>query len=384
MNIICQRENIAYKKLKKEIEYEVIIGMSNKTATQSIFKVKGSTGNTYNVDIENNTCTCPHYIHRLTGTRQDCKHIKIVKQNRTDDGTVLQYGKKPTFQERAAQAIYQLKECNGSSRQAIKAFLQLDSEKFHFLNKALAKGVKSGFFIMNKGKYKLAANIKKESVNKHIIKVKGSTGNMYDIDLVNKTCSCPHYVHRLAGTDKLCKHLEDVNKRGLFVIENKEEPPPVGHIPCCPCCFCSKCCLEAQKRVEKRRQRDGLLCRCKWCLMPGPDEGDTQKREMDCSANDPELEKLDDLLCREQAQTVAVNQKNNRSDAKCKPMTETDGGGGSVFLYLLKSSFEKMSLDERQQSKLFEQIQEYREYNRLKRENDDLRIRNTELRMKMV
>ncbi len=118
--------------------------------------------------------------------------------------------------------------------------------------------------------------------------------------------------------------------------------------------------------------------------MPGSDEGDTQQREMDCSADDPELEKLDDLLCREQAQTVAVNQKNNRSDAKCKPMTETDGGGGSVFLYLLKSAFEKMSLDERQQSKLFEQIQEYRKYNRLKSENDDLRIRNTELRMKMV
>ena len=121
--------------------------------------------------------------------------------------------------------------------------------------------------------------------------------------------------------------------------------------------------------------------------MPGPDEGDTQKREMDCSADDPELEKLDDLLCREQAQAVAVNQKNNRSDAKCKPMTGTDGGGGgsggSVFLYLLKSTFEKMSLDERQQSKLFEQIQEYSDYNRLKRENDDLRISNTELRMRM-
>jgi len=98
------------------------------------------------------------------GTEQDCKHIKLVKQNKTDEA-VVEYGmitpeytdiKKQTFLEQAIDAIYKLKDPNGSSRQAIKAFLQLEHKKWRFLNKALAKGVKSGFFEMNKGKYKLA------------------------------------------------------------------------------------------------------------------------------------------------------------------------------------------------------------------------------------
>lgn len=31
----------------------------------------------------------------------------------------------------------------------------------------------------------------------------------YDVDVVNKTCSCPHFQYRLKGTGKLCKHLKE-------------------------------------------------------------------------------------------------------------------------------------------------------------------------------
>ena len=31
----------------------------------------------------------------------------------------------------------------------------------------------------------------------------------YDVDITNKTCTCPHFYYRLKGTGKLCKHLKE-------------------------------------------------------------------------------------------------------------------------------------------------------------------------------
>ena len=246
----------------------------NKKATQSIFTIKGSTGNKYKVDIENNTCTCPHFEYRLKGTKQICKHIKQVgnvlksrklkywyvemkaaadkpsavvgrchtascrcfagdttfcpERNVGDggdggDGAASdKFINKVTFKQRAARAILELHDNKGSSLQAIKKFLSLDPSKWRYLNNALYKGVRSGFFVKNKGKYKLAGkkNTKvawgngKPSENS--LRVKSPSGNIYEINLVNKTCTCPHYIYRLKNTAKLCKHLQKVKEQGLF------------------------------------------------------------------------------------------------------------------------------------------------------------------------
>ena len=45
--------------------------------------------------------------------------------------------------------------------------------------------------------------IKKEN----LVPITGTTGNVYNVDVCNKTCSCPHYTFRLQGTDGICKHI---------------------------------------------------------------------------------------------------------------------------------------------------------------------------------
>ena len=55
--------------------------MTTQINKSKIVQITGSTGNIYNVDVENQTCTCPHYIHRLKGTTNVCKHIKSIKKS---------------------------------------------------------------------------------------------------------------------------------------------------------------------------------------------------------------------------------------------------------------------------------------------------------------
>ena len=54
-----------------------------------------------------------------------------------------------------------LKERSGSSLPAIKKFLGASPAQYRFINAALRSGVSSGFFVKNKGKYKLSAEAKK-------------------------------------------------------------------------------------------------------------------------------------------------------------------------------------------------------------------------------
>ena len=59
-----------------------------------------------------------------------------------------------------------LKERSGSSLPAIKKFLGASPAQYRFINAALRSGVSSGFFVKNKGKYKLSAEAKKGPKNK--------------------------------------------------------------------------------------------------------------------------------------------------------------------------------------------------------------------------
>ena len=75
--------------------------------------------------------------------------------------------KTPSYKERAKAAILALKERSGSSLPALKKFLKLDPSQWRYLNAALAAGVKSGFFVKNKGKFKLSAEAKKVRASKN-------------------------------------------------------------------------------------------------------------------------------------------------------------------------------------------------------------------------
>jgi len=47
------------------------------------------------------------------------------------------------------------------------------------------------------------------SFNERLQEICRSKIGKYDVDVVNKTCSCPHFYYRLKGTGKLCKHLKE-------------------------------------------------------------------------------------------------------------------------------------------------------------------------------
>ena len=65
------------------------------------------------------------------------------------------------YRDQIKACILALKERSGSSLPAIKKFLGASPAQYRFINAALRSGVASGFFVKNKGKYKLSAEAKK-------------------------------------------------------------------------------------------------------------------------------------------------------------------------------------------------------------------------------
>jgi histone H1/5 len=65
-------------------------------------------------------------------------------------------GASPSFKDQIKGAILTLKDRRGISLQGIKKALNTTPAQSRFVVKALRKGVESGFFIKNKGKYKLS------------------------------------------------------------------------------------------------------------------------------------------------------------------------------------------------------------------------------------
>ncbi|RAW25479.1 hypothetical protein PC110_g18111 [Phytophthora cactorum] len=74
----------------------------------------------------------------------------------------------PSYFELIVDAIKELKERNGSSRQAIAKVVETKKDNYasHHLNKALRTAVDAGKFIQNKGSYKLSPELRKPSVTK--------------------------------------------------------------------------------------------------------------------------------------------------------------------------------------------------------------------------
>ena len=67
----------------------------------------------------------------------------------------------PSYKEQIKACILALKERAGSSLPAIKKFLNATPSQYRFINAALKAGVASGFFVKNKGKFKLSAEATK-------------------------------------------------------------------------------------------------------------------------------------------------------------------------------------------------------------------------------
>ena len=62
--------------------------------------------------------------------------------------------------DKIKEALLQLKDRMGSSLPAIKKALRAKPTEFRFINAALRKGTESGFFIRNKGKWRLSPEAK--------------------------------------------------------------------------------------------------------------------------------------------------------------------------------------------------------------------------------
>jgi hypothetical protein len=70
--------------------------------------------------------------------------------------------KKPSYKIMIKAAILALKDHPGSSLPSIKRFLNFSEDKSRYINAALRNGVANGYFIKNKGKYKLGPQSKEE------------------------------------------------------------------------------------------------------------------------------------------------------------------------------------------------------------------------------
>ena len=129
----------------------------------NIVKIKN-----YDVDTTNKTCSCPHFHYRLQGSGKLCKHLKQAINNSTSD-------------ENLSTHLY------GSDR----------------LNAA------AGVFrsIATQTTENTPSDPLPES---NFVKVDGNNGNVYEVDLDNFNCTCPHFQYRLKECNTPCKHMEKV------------------------------------------------------------------------------------------------------------------------------------------------------------------------------
>ena len=91
----------------------------------------------------------------------EVSHRNIKKSDGIAVKEALAGGAPPSFKDQIKGALMRLKDRNGSSVPAIKKFLNATPSQFRFVNAALKDGVKSGFFIKNKGKYKVSPGAKR-------------------------------------------------------------------------------------------------------------------------------------------------------------------------------------------------------------------------------
>lgn len=98
--------------------------------------------------------SAPRRISRRSPIRRTSRRSISGGRKSSDKG--------PSYKIQIKAALMALKETRtGSSLPAIKKFLDASPAQYRYINAALRKGVETGFFIKNKGKYKLSAEAKK-------------------------------------------------------------------------------------------------------------------------------------------------------------------------------------------------------------------------------
>ncbi|MDC0231266.1 SWIM zinc finger family protein [Aureispira] len=124
--------------------------------------------NNYNVDTTNNTCSCPHFHYRLQGTGRLCKHLK--------------------------QAFNELQSNSRAGSDRLNAASTLISTATQTTENPPSDPVSRAQGL----------------VKSNVVKVHGSNGNVYEVDLDNFKCTCPHFQYRLKNCNTPCKHMEKV------------------------------------------------------------------------------------------------------------------------------------------------------------------------------
>ena len=124
----------------------------------NIVKIKN-----YDVDTSNKTCSCPHFHYRLQGTGKLCKHLKQA------------------FNELQSESLAESDRLNTAASALISIATQTTEN-------TLSDPVPESYSV----------------------KVSGNNGNVYEVDLDNFNCTCPHFQYRLKDCNTPCKHMEKV------------------------------------------------------------------------------------------------------------------------------------------------------------------------------
>ena len=98
----------------------------------------------------------------MCALRRISRGLSPIRRRRSISGGRKSSDKGPSYKIQIKAALLALKETRtGSSLPAIKKYLGASPAQYRYINAALRKGVATGFFIKNKGKYKLSPEAKK-------------------------------------------------------------------------------------------------------------------------------------------------------------------------------------------------------------------------------
>jgi predicted nucleic acid-binding Zn finger protein len=173
-----------------------------KSFNTNIIKIKN-----YYVDITNKTCSCPHFHYRLKGTGKLCKHLKdafneIQSESLSDNtqNTLTRGNYELDLDNKTCSCPhfhYRLKGTGKLCKHLKDAFNEIQSE-------SLSESNRLDEIASNLATSRRSTNQNLSTHEDNIIKI-----GKYDVNITNKTCSCPHFQYRLKDYNTPCKHLEE-------------------------------------------------------------------------------------------------------------------------------------------------------------------------------
>jgi len=161
----------------------------------------------YELDLDNKTCSCPHFHYRLKGTGELCKHLKdafneIQSESLSDNtqNTLTRGNYELDLDNKTCSCPhfhYRLKGTGKLCKHLKDAFNEIQSE-------SLSESNRLDEIASNLATSRRSTNQNLSTHEDNIIKI-----GKYDVNITNKTCSCPHFQYRLKDYNTPCKHLEE-------------------------------------------------------------------------------------------------------------------------------------------------------------------------------